>query len=414
MFDLEAHPFGREVRLLFGAALVLFVFTVVVGILNGTDLWDLDDTQPAQLRVLLTHVHVGTLGWITTGVFAATLLLFGREAPAGWQSSFPRIASVAAVLAIAGYSVVFLTSTGWARPIFGGVTALVILGFFVWTVARARLQPLSTPHWGLLVGLATSVTGGVLGVLWGVLIASGRDIQALPEDGEGAHPATMVVGFLYPVGMALIEWGLRPDEAERRAPRAGFVQMLLLFLAGLSLMVGVLLDVVPLIMLNLPLEVAAVVIFVVRNRRSFGRVGLDGARAPAYFSAAAVFVLVNLGMLIYLLSKYADDFEAAPEHLLLALDHVMFVGVMTNAIFGLLLLVTRRVRATVLPWADPVVFWAVNVGIAGFWVGFVADSDVPKQIFTPLLGLGILLGVVVYLVRLRASRGAARPVPDPA
>src|SRR5690606_41134195 len=53
------------VRLLLRGALVIFVITVVIGILNGLDVWDVPH------HTLLTHVHSGTLGWITLGVFGA-------------------------------------------------------------------------------------------------------------------------------------------------------------------------------------------------------------------------------------------------------------------------------------------------------------------------------------------------------
>src|SRR3546814_12372186 len=66
-----AHPLGREVKLLLQVAMVVFVWTVVIGILNGTDIVDFDRD------VLLSHVHAGTLGWITTRVLAACLRLFG-------------------------------------------------------------------------------------------------------------------------------------------------------------------------------------------------------------------------------------------------------------------------------------------------------------------------------------------------
>ncbi len=46
-------------RMLFRSALVIFVVTIVIGILNGMNVWDPPDT------ILLTHVHAGTLGWIT-------------------------------------------------------------------------------------------------------------------------------------------------------------------------------------------------------------------------------------------------------------------------------------------------------------------------------------------------------------
>ena len=272
----------------------------------------------------------------------------------------------------------------------------------------ARTAPVSVPQWGLLAALATSVTGGVLGVLYGILIASRGDAKVLPAGGEDAHPATMVVGFLVPVGLALVEWWLRPDEARAKACRAGFWQMALLFLGGFTLMLGVLLDAVPLIMLNLPFEIIAIGIFLRRNWASLRSVGWGEGRPSPFLAAATVAVIWNLGMLIYLLSKYADDFDAAPTRLLLALDHTMFIGVLTNALFAQLLAATTA-QHRLLAWADKVVFWLVNVGLAGFWFGLVLDEAWPKRTFTPLMGLGILLGVGVFLARLQADR-----VPEPA
>ena len=58
---MGAMPSG--VRNLFRAALVIFVITVVIGILNGIDVW-----EPPR-NTLLTHVHAGTLGWLTLSIF---------------------------------------------------------------------------------------------------------------------------------------------------------------------------------------------------------------------------------------------------------------------------------------------------------------------------------------------------------
>src|SRR5690606_13131356 len=64
------HPLRGEVKLLLQVAMAVFVWTVVIGILNGADVVDFDR------MVLLSHVHAGTLGWITTSVIAASLWLF--------------------------------------------------------------------------------------------------------------------------------------------------------------------------------------------------------------------------------------------------------------------------------------------------------------------------------------------------
>ncbi len=400
--DLATHPYRPQIRLLLTTALILFVFTVVIGILNGTDIVDF------ERKVLLAHVHVGTLAWITLSVFASTLWLFSDRPLDGWLGSWARVGAPVAAGTILAYDVAFLVTTGWIRPVLGGVAAAVILGWFAWAVTMARTAPVSVPQWGLLAALATSVTGGVLGVLYGILIASRGDAKVLPAGGEDAHPATMVVGFLVPVGLALVEWWLRPDEARVPATRAGFWQMALLFLGGFTLMLGVLLDAVPLIMLNLPFEIIAIGIFLRRNWASLRSVGWGEGRPSPFLAAATVAVIWNLGMLIYLLSKYADDFDAAPDRLLLALDHTMFIGVLTNALFAQLLFATAR-QGGLLAGADKVVFWLVNVGLAGFWFGLVLDEAWPKQAFTPLMGLGILLGVGVFLARLQADK-----VPEPA
>src|SRR5688572_1863970 len=77
MTDAGGHPLRREVRLLLQLAMVVFLWTIGIGILNGTDIVDFSQ------KVILSHVHAGTLGWITTSVFAASLWLFGEQASEG-------------------------------------------------------------------------------------------------------------------------------------------------------------------------------------------------------------------------------------------------------------------------------------------------------------------------------------------
>src|SRR3989304_10572631 len=53
------------------ASMAVFVGTVVIGILNGLDLVEFDH------NTLMTHVHSGTLGWITLAVLAVCGWMFG-------------------------------------------------------------------------------------------------------------------------------------------------------------------------------------------------------------------------------------------------------------------------------------------------------------------------------------------------
>lgn len=52
--------------------MVAFIYTVVIGTLNGID------AVTFERKALMAHLHVGTLAWITTAVFAGALILFGE------------------------------------------------------------------------------------------------------------------------------------------------------------------------------------------------------------------------------------------------------------------------------------------------------------------------------------------------
>ena len=54
-------------------------------------------------------------------------------------------------------------------------------------------------------------------------------------------------------------------------------------------------------------------------------------------------------------------------------------------------------------WADPVVFWGVNLGLVVFLVGLITEQAVIKQIGSPVMGVAILLGLLVFAMRLRES-----------
>src|SRR5713226_3717895 len=70
-WNLQANPLRTDIRLLFQAAMLVFVITVGIGILNGLHL-----VGQLSQDVLLTHVHAGTLGWITLSVFAVSICFF--------------------------------------------------------------------------------------------------------------------------------------------------------------------------------------------------------------------------------------------------------------------------------------------------------------------------------------------------
>ena len=215
----------------------------------------------------------------------------------------------------------------------------------------------------------------------------------------------MVVGFLVPVSMAISEWALRSGRLPSPG-RAGVAQIALPFIGGLSLMLGLLLDVVPLIMLSLPFEIVAVAIYVWRLWPDLRAVDwLHGAQER--FCALSVAALaINLGYFGWLIGNYEGDFDLVPTGQILVLDHLMFIGVMTNAIFALMA-VASSARRELWSWADGLVLVAVNVGLAGFVAGLLADEAVLKQIFTPIMGIAILFGIAVFTARLQTRAASA-------
>ena len=98
---MGAAPPG--VRNLFRTALVLFVITVVIGILNGIEVW-----EPPR-NTLLTHVHAGTLGWITLAVFGGAIWMYGSPDDTS-SSRVATFAIVAIVLCVLAFWSVDLTT----------------------------------------------------------------------------------------------------------------------------------------------------------------------------------------------------------------------------------------------------------------------------------------------------------------
>ena len=399
----ETHPLRAEVRLLLQLAMIVFVWTVGIGILNGTDLVDFDR------KVVLSHVHAGTLGWITTSVFAASLWLFGRGASDG-ETRFARGVTRYAMVALPVFALSFAFTYGRARAVLGLAALIAIILMFGWVSARARHIELSTVHLGFLAAVATSVIGGIIGVLLATEIATGNNV--LTDGGSEAHPATMVVGFLIPVGMALSEWGLRNGELEP-AGRLGTAQIALPFIGGILLMVGLLLDIEPLPPLAALIELVGVIIFVVRIWQPLRAVRWLQRDPGRYAAVSALAIVANILFLNYLVGANGGDFDNVGMHQILAVDHMMFVGVLTNAIFAMLAIATAGNSRW--PALDTPVFIGLNLGLLGFVISLLAEATPLMRIATPLLGVSILVGLLDRTVALLDQREAqGRPAASPA
>ena len=381
------YPLIASARILFRAALLIFVVTIVIGILNGMDIW-----QPSH-NMLLTHVHAGTLGWITLAVLGAAMLMFGGDST-GDDARQAKTLAISAVAATVLYVVAFATGTGIFRPISGTVMLIAIVWALVWVSQHYASSERSTSQLAMLLTMVSLTIGAVLGVLLGLLIARGSLPGLSIETARslaGAHPPAMLIGYLILAGVAVTDWLLKGPEG-----RSGRIVAWSLFIAGIVVNLAFILDIDALIQLATLLEVVAIVIYLVRMWPRIkpsawtGGSGEDFARMSIVFLAVGIVLLINV-VRLFVSGELDPEAGTGPIGVLLAFDHAMFIGVMTNALFAV-------VASTWGPGDNRISLWAVNGGLALFLVGLFADITILKQIGAPVMGLALLHGIAVYFM----------------
>jgi hypothetical protein len=255
--------------------------------------------------------------------------------------------------------------------------------------------------------------GATFGVILGLFIANGEvpglsDITAARV--ADAHPPAMLIGYLLLAAFATIEWLL---HGEKDWTRAASVQMWLLFVSGVVINIAFVAgkDEELAGPANL-LMIIAVIMLLWRSRAEMKPAGWPGAEAGAFPRVAALALVGALALLTILISWLITDsidFDAmteSQEGLILSFDHAMFIGVMTNVLFGVLAVHIATARTAL---ANRILLWGVNIGFLGFAIGLITTTQVLKQIFTPIMGLALLHGISVYLRELRSKEAASLP-----
>lgn len=397
---IGTRPFASETRLLFRTALVIFVVTVGIGIFNGFHFIQL------SRAVLLTHVHAGTLGWITLVATGAAFWLFSD---AGSRlRGHARGVAIGMAVAVPLYVLAFLSGNFVARAIFGLPVLLLILGIAVFLVRGAGVG-LSVPRLGVLLAFVTLIVGSTLGVLVQIELAANHVF--LPEGAIGGHASAQVGGYLVLFALSAIEWRLKGADD---FGWAGRIQVLLLFLGGLLLAVGVLFNIQPLLGSFIPLDLIALVIFLVRVGPSLASAQWTEAGSSRHYAIAVPWAVLNLLLTIWFIVLFIGakgDFSKLNMGILIAADHSIFLGVMTNMAFGLMHDFALD-RPQVWPWAENVIFWVLNLALIGFVVSLITQAQWAEKFFTPFQGLAILVGIVAFSLRLASgveiSPGALR------
>jgi len=251
----------------------------------------------------------------------------------------------------------------------------------------------------VLAAIATLVVGSTIGVLIQLELASKNAF--LPEGAIGGHVTAQVVGYLVLIGMAISEWRLKNTPG---LTWPGVIQVGLLFLGGVLITIGALLNVQALLGAFIPAELAAVIIYIFRLGPQLRRIDWLAPTSDRHFGLVVPYLILNLALLIWLITgvvtKVYARFELIPLWLVFAFDHTMFIGVMSNSLFGLIQQASRGAERF-WPWAEQVLFWGMNGGMIGFVLTLATDQRQLEKLFTPIMGGSILVGIVTYSVRLR-------------
>ncbi len=384
------HPLDRQARLMLQGAMLLFVWTIGIGILNGLDIVDFTTKQ------LLSHLHGGTLGWLTLGILSFTLWLFGAGDLSDRSKQFIQACGVLAFVAVTAYVFAFATTAGIVRPVAGTVTLLALIGFAGWAAGRTRHVTLTVPRLLALVGLATSVLGGGFGVFNGLALALSWGWA--PESLLDAHPGTMEVGFVLPVAMGLAEWGLRQGMPEQRASRAGLVQAALMFIAFVLLLFFTLAGLEEQTGLATTVALVGVIIFWVRIWAVARRTSILQRLPGRHSLMGGVLLGVTFVYVTVIIQQAEGDFDNIPRGQLLAFIHLMGIGTTTNTLLAYVISLSRR--AVPASGLDDAVFWGVNLGVIGFATVLTIDVGGGIYAFVPVMGAALLLAVGTHLVHL--------------
>src|SRR5439155_1267379 len=149
-------------------------------------------------------VHAGTLGWITLGVIAICLWLFGEETVTPGNSRAVQALSLLAAIGIPIYVLAFLSGNLLARAVFGFPFLIPILGVLSWLICRLGpqlrrvnwLAATSERHFGLVVPYLVINLILLIWLITGVVTKAYARFELIPIWLVFAFDHTMFIGVM--------------------------------------------------------------------------------------------------------------------------------------------------------------------------------------------------------------------------
>lgn len=372
----------RHTRRIFLGSLLVFLINITLGFGNVLTPGEIPHWQG------LTHLHGGTLGWLTLSAIGFAVWIFtGNRSVSNTYATRVKWLSWAAVILGAGYVLSFgisfnLTGNAYVLlPVFGTGMMLVIWATALLALTQIRDQPvLGTAHLLVAGGFFVASLGAIMGVLLGLQHALGS--LPLPEGipAVGFHAGPMDT-YAVMIGVAAVEWLVDGDEP-RDWTWPGVLQAGLFTLAGVISFVPV--EAISM-MGFLGLLAGSLVFFLRIGWRAVLRNPLDfdpqtwATFAPVWL---LVFIVIFLSFAFGPLGE-GDDWAGVVAF------HAYFVGFITNGLLGVYSNRTRNTR-TLHEWAEPAAFWLVNIGLVTFAATEFAMGSKHGAI---VMGVGVLLAV---------------------
>lgn len=423
-----------DVKLLFQVALALLALSTLGGMIDAQNRFTLSSD------LLDAHAHAGTLGWLTLGGIAFALLLFGTGTLSRFELHYARVVTVLAVGSVVAYVLALLSGNDDATAVCSALVLLAIVVLFGWLGMRSVQTRLGVAHLAFLLAMLALVFGATVGFLLDVQTLAATPL--FPAGSFSSHPIVLDAGYLLLLDLALVErWVLSPPArtpsallssvfspssatrpvaaASDALPLLGIVQIALPFASAVALGIAILLGAAVLVPLCAALEVATAAILIMRAAPSVRRVRWREATVSRSFAASAVFLVLYLALFVYVLVRVSlgtyASFGIVPLTTTAGIDHILSIGALSNALFGLLNELTRTGRRF-WPAADDIVFWGMNAGLLGFVAGLFVHNSVLalvlEGLFSPILGGSILVGIVAYSVRLQRTHVPIEPPLD--
>ncbi len=366
---------------------------------------------------VLIHLHAGSIGWITLSLIGVAIWVFSgqRELSASYTAAVRRLTWIA-IFVFGGYIISFglafaVQDLTFLLPIFGTGAMLVIWSAAIFAVREFGKQPVATSvHLLVTGGLLVAAIGATMGVMLGLEKVIGVFLPIEGPDRVGVH-AGMMDTYVILVAAGLVEW-MVGKGSDRRWTWPAMVQTVAWTVAAvvvpIAFLVNMLEQLLPIFGMLLLL---GLVFFLVRmGWRGLTQNPLRGG-LPAWAFFGTLWLIIFVGLFLYAALSGAD-FASFPGWFTVAMVHAPFVGAMTNLLLGVYSVRTAQ-SSGVLSWGAPAALWLINLGLIAFVV-LKATSD--SRLGAIAMGIGVVLGVVTMILRLRAagSTGQAPQMQMPA